>query len=229
MRFSPFCLDPVQLLSLFSPSFWKCEVLPKDLQSVHLWCLAVVMEFHATCSEKLAWILGNLNSVFLAFFLSATRVFFFKDTCVSCCPSYKMLQEKHHLKLHFFALKYRILPCFTDCDLLSEQIMPFFHSFVLNFVFKAASKVLSLFTLFLRFLFCSSGDQNHTSEFPLVMKKKETKQNKKKKQEKNRKATSTFHLSKHKKKLYSSRPISNLFSLAFHSVIKMSKIFLSPQ
>lgn len=172
---------------------------------------------------------GELEHCFFGGFFVSYKGFFFKDTCVSCCPSYKILQEKHHLKLHFFALKYRILQCFTDCDLLSEQIMPFFHSFVLNFVFKATSKVLSLFTLFLRFLFCSSGDQNHTSEFPLVMKKKKQSKTKKKKQEKNRKATSTFHLSKHKKKLYSSGPISNLFSLAFHSVIKMSKKFLSPQ
>lgn len=134
---------------------------------------------------------GELEHCFFGGFFVSYKGFFFKDTCVSCCPSYKILQEKHHLKLHFFALKYRILQCFTDCDLLSEQIMPFFHSFVLNFVFKATSKVLSLFTLFLRFLFCSSGDQNHTSEFPLVMKKK--KQSKtKKKQEKNQKSNQHF-------------------------------------
>lgn len=45
---------------------------------------------------------------------------------------------------------------------------------VFNFVFKATSKVLGLFSLFLRLLFFFLGDQNHSTEFPLVM---ETRQN----------------------------------------------------
>lgn len=78
----------------------------------------------------------------LIFFVS-NKFLVLKDTCVSCCPSYKMLQEKHHLKSHIFILKNKILQCFTDCDLSSKHIMPFFRSLFSTLFSRLHSKFLA--------------------------------------------------------------------------------------
>lgn len=206
-------LGPCTTSLLVQPLFLEMWGTPQGLTD----CAFLVLSRHDKVSCNMLWETGlNVGELKHRFFLSATS-FLLKDTCVSCWPSYKMLQDKHHFKLHIFVLKYRILQCFTDCDLSWVQIMSFFHSLFSTLFSRLHPKCLACF-LFLRLPFCFSGDQNfteiHSTEFPLVL---ETRQNlflcKKKKNKSN-----ILFPSFKTQKLYFSRHILNLFSLTFHSM-----------